>query len=142
MRVTVLTDASYSHEHKKGGWACWIRYDDKALITYAAAFKDTLPNSYEAERKAVINAVFVAIKKAAKPLTSILVQTDCLQVVQKLTIRDIAREIPGVFVPPVKIVHVKGHKYNSKETRHWCNQWCDKQARKRMREACREVRPC
>lgn len=137
MKATIITDASYHHATKTAAWACWIRFDSKHLIKHAALFKTPVKNSQEAERLAVLNSIFLALKFAPtdRPLNQLLVQSDCLQVVQSLTDKDVMRELKLTKLPQLFMRHVKGHQHESSDARHYCNCWCDRQAKKLMRKA-------
>lgn len=138
MRATIITDASWNPSNKAAGWACWIRYDDQQLIRFAAEFKSPMISAGRAEYCAVINSIALAIKSAKTELTSILVQTDCMDVVMTVKRKGrslIMQELPTLTVPDILIRHVKGHVRNPKKVNHWCNNWCDAEAKKKMREA-------
>lgn len=138
MRATIITDASWNPSNKAAGWACWIRYDDQQLVQFSAAFKSLMISAGRAEYCAVINSIAMAIKSSQRPLTNILVQTDCMDVVMTIKRKGralIEQELPGWVIPEITIRHVKGHVRNPQKTNHWCNNWCDKEAKKKMREA-------
>lgn len=137
MKATIITDASHHPEQKVGAWACWIRYDDKTLVKHAAVFKAKIDNSQEAKKLAIINAIFLALKYAPadRPLNQLLVQSDCLTVIQTLTAAEVMSLLGINKLPQLFLRHVKGHLNDSRHAKHYCNCWCDREAKKLMRKA-------
>jgi ribonuclease HI len=127
MRATVITDASFCPRTGAGGWAAWIRFDDKRLVKRSGAFRDLAKHSTDAEFKAAVNGVLHA---AAGGATTVLLQSDNQQVVQQFAQMVNAAGVPIPCV--VKTRHVKGHD-GGHTTRSWVNEWCDREAKVHMR---------
>ena len=133
--ATVITDASYCHKSKKGGWASWIKIDGRVeAVRKYGSFKSRLPNSLEAEKRAALNGMTIAKSYGAE---GILLQTDCLSVIhlvdgttkQKKLIDEWIKLLSscGLLGLTIKGRHVKGHT-NKSEPRFFVNRWCDKKA--------------
>ena len=127
MRATVITDASFCPRTGAGGWATWIRFEDKGLLKRSDAFRDPAKSSTDAEFKAAVNGVLWA---AAGGATKVLLQTDNLHVVERFAemVNDAGVTIPCV----VTTRHVKGHDGGG-TPRSWVNEWCDREAKVHMR---------
>ena len=139
-RATVITDASFCDKEQIGGWAAWVRIDGRAEpIKKYADFRVPVRNSREAEMFAAVNGIWLAAKYGA---TEVLVQTDCVAVVdmlngatQKKSLkRDFAAAMQKAGVAAVKrsAKHVRGHTTVS-DARSYVNRWCDKMAKTAMR---------
>lgn len=140
-RATVITDASYCHETKVGGYGAWITMDGNNRILKSGVIKGPLPNSTHAELKAVMIGIWLAYQAGARQL---LVQTDCMAVVEVLQgkqhggqadLRRIFREARAIHFPDCSIKgrHVKGHT-RTQDARSHVNRWCDEHAGKAMRD--------
>lgn len=142
MQVTIIVDASFCPLTGAAGWAAWIRYKNGHLVKHSAEFKSRIISAQEAERRAVVNAIAVAVYKAPVTLTHILAQTDCLAVVRTLTLEQIKKDLGVDFIskhhiPEIAMRHVKGHT-GGHIPRLWCNNWRDRVAKvhmKRMKSA-------
>lgn len=136
VRSTVISDASFCPRTRAGGWATWINInwpDGKHLrLKETGRFHKLPKNSTEAEGWAAYNGIWLAYHNGAR---DILVQTDCLAIVQRM-------EHPSFQWPEacVRWRHVKGHNLgNVDDRRTWVNDWCDKQAKRNMRKQRREL---
>lgn len=140
MTVTITTDASFFHDHKMGGYACWIK-SDVGLIKLSAAFKVMVETSTDAEFKAIINALHLIKLHGWKP-TEIYINTDSKNVIN--TIEGTGKKLPDYAIrnlhvyksivkelndPKMLPRHVKAH-LHTRTPRHYCNSWCDAEARK------------
>lgn len=134
-RSTVICDASWCPRTRAGGWAVWININypngEHRRVKEADLFHKRPKSSTQAELWAALNGIWFAVRNGA---TDILVQTDCLSVVQFQGPR-VARE----HFPETKIRwrHVKGHTggrapNGGDNRRYYVNEWCDKHARKYM----------
>ncbi len=139
MKATVITDASFCPETGASGWAAWVTYSkgtERERIKRYGTFKRKPKDSGQAELWAALNGVALAAKAGA---LDILLQTDCMQVVNLL--RDNqdkvyqSLELAKISTrPKVSTFHVKGHTNSSwKGARFWVNRWCDAQAGAQMR---------
>lgn len=150
IRGTVITDASYCHRSKAAGWGAWISADhtlDK--VRKAGVIKGSPSNSTEAELLACMIGIWYAARLG---VTEILVQTDCLAVVEVINgvrhagqsgLRKTYHEGRARHFPTVHIIarHVKGHTTNE-DARSWVNRWCDFHAGRNMRaERARRLGP-
>lgn len=140
MRATVITDASFCHTSKAGGWAAWIAYDGGPKGQHSGMFRSRPPNSGTAELQAALNGIWLAYQNGAR---DILVQTDCTSIVHAVQgvggyANDYAVAKREHF-PQAKVraKHVKGHS-DTQDARSWCNRWCDTQAKHWMREQRKE----
>lgn len=129
MKATVITDASFCPETNAAGWAAWVSPDRGDRIKRFGKFKRKPKDSGQAELWAALNGVALAAGAGA---TDVLLQTDCMQVVNLL--RDNKDKIyqslaiAGITVRPrVVVFHVKGHtRFGA--AKFWVNRWCDTQA--------------
>ena len=125
LKVTVITDASFCHKTRAGGWAAWLT-SDKGRVQKAGCFHDLPSNSTQAELWAALNGIWLALEHGA---THVLIQSDCQGALLK-----ISRGIPelslfnGLFI---KTKHVKGHSA-TQDARSYVNRWCDAEAKKHM----------
>ena len=70
MIITINTDASFSHEHKYGTYAYWIK-SDNFCYKGSGIFKDPVTDSTDAESRAVMVAIWIL--KEAKADFDVLV---------------------------------------------------------------------
>lgn len=141
--ATVITDASFCHETKASAWAAWVRVRSvRYPIRASGNFKSVNCQSpFQAELFAAANGVALAIANGA---TTILVQTDCLEVVRVFNGKrsPLPKGVAQSFGKITKMIeqkevrvtarHVKGHTRRD-EPRFYVNRWCDKNAKKHMR---------
>jgi len=142
VRATVITDASYCMESRAGGWAAWINVNypngDHVRLKHHGTFKFRAANSEHAEQMAAMNGIWVAYAKGA---TDILLQTDCLNLVNthgsgRAKGLEDYRMAATLHWPHAKVLwkHVKAHNLkNVNDRRTWVNDWCDKMAKRHMR---------
>ena len=135
--ITINSDASFHHKMQKGGWACWVSYDN-GKIQKSGTFKEPLHNSTDAEIKAVVNAFFYVEKILKnKDIKMVVVNCDNQTVRTIITKREIissCKESSKALVDYVHkyecviAKHIKGHQpaYNS---RQYVNNWCDVHSR-------------
>lgn len=145
MQVTIMTDASHCHTHNVAGIGYWI-VSERGKHGGGAILQGTVKNSYEAEYKAVANALCIALRSGiAHKGDSILIQLDNMGVINCLK----KRTSPKTELAPIdayiwrmakennlllKIKHVKAHT-NTKDKRSISNMLCDKRAKEAMRIA-------
>jgi len=138
--ATVITDASYSDQDNKAGWAAWINIDGLSYpIKKYGSFSSDVNTSTDAEIKAALNGMWIARKYGAD---AILLQTDCMAVVHLIAgftkkpnlVSDWNRKIEaaGLLGVPIRAKHVKGHT-QTKDARSYVNRWCDTHANKARR---------
>lgn len=137
MKATVITDASFCPETNAAGWAAWVTYSkgtERERIKKFGTFKRKPKDSGQAELWAALNGVALAAKAGA---LDILLQTDCMQVVNLLKENQdkIQQSLALAKIytnPKVSTFHVKG-RTQFKGARFWVNRWCDAQAGAEMR---------
>jgi len=138
MDATVITDASYCPKSHAGAWAAWVTIspeiegDKPRRLQKAANFRQLASSAYEAELWASLNGINMAVRAGA---TQILVQTDCLAVVNGLNDKKYNIELTQLGISPscIKAKHVRGHT-RVQDKRSWCNRWCDAEAGKLMKQ--------
>lgn len=136
MRVTVITDASFCPDTFVGGWAAWIAMPNGIKLKRYGALKENPLNSTDAEFKAAINGIVLAVRQGA---TNILLQSDCINVVKAINEQEVKLSATlaenSVDVSRIKLIarHVKGHTVLT-GARYFVNRWCDKMAKLSMRE--------
>ena len=137
MKATVITDASFCHETKAGGWAAWIAYDGGTKEKQSGNFRSRPPNSGVAELQAALIGIWFAYKNGAR---EILIQTDCMSVVHAVQQRSgpyaskyREAQLEHFKDAKVRCKHVKGHS-STQDARSWCNRWCDEAAKIQMRK--------
>lgn len=144
LRATVLTDASYCPYLKVGGWAAWVRIDNRAeaVKQQGMLLWDILDDSGMAEAMAAANGIWLAANLGAK---AILLQTDCMAVVHLINGQSMKSErlltvwaklwaLPIMRGVEVTARHVKGHG-PVVNARTYVNGWCDRAAREEMEKA-------
>lgn len=142
MRATVITDASFCHKTKAAGWACWISADN-GKTKKGGKFHKCPRTSQEAEYWAALNGVALALQVGA---VDILLQSDCLSVVNKLNraaassrVRtDLRKASFSLSRHTLRCRHVKGHQSSSAGARFFVNNWCDKHAKVHMNQQRKE----
>lgn len=137
-RATVIADASYCQQTAAAGWAVWVKFDGGRKICEHGTFQTRPKNSTEAEVMAAAIGVWYAAREGA---SHILVQSDCMSVIQLVQGKTKSETLISLWdkvvrVPPVQGVyltsrHVKGHGL-IKDARTWVNDWCDRYARQHM----------
>jgi ribonuclease HI len=150
MRATVIADASFCNLTKRNlaGWAAWVRIDGHPhpIKKSGPILRVEVLNSTHAEVYAIVNGLAMAVHRGA---TDVLLQTDCLNVVQaingeaqagpKLTafvLLTLAKvDLEGV---QIRAKHVRGHT-GKLDARSYVNDWCDKKAKKHMRTLRKKV---
>ena len=135
VRATVITDASFCHHTRSGGWAAWVTintfYELGAprviRIKRYGTFHKRPKNSTEAEVWAAYNGIWLAYANGA---TDILIQTDCTGAIDRDHKGAAKKHWPDATVA---WRHVKGHT-DREEARFFVNRWCDEHAGKMMRK--------
>lgn len=145
MLVTVITDASYDHETRAGGFGYWA-VSERQRHSAGGPFRSLARNNNVAEMMAIINGVHLAfVHEVALPGDAILAQTDCQAAILAFEGKRLLQEDERIIVDGLKTLlqirnatvrfkHVKGHT-SGKEPRLWVNNHCDALAKKGMREA-------
>ena len=141
MRATVIVDASFCPQLKVGGWAAWVRFDDKVLLKEHGVIRSTEElTATKAEAMAAVNGVWLAARRGA---VSILLQSDCMAVVDMIQgfpspkIEHIWQELFAALPDHELTIsgrHVKGHTFGT-DARSWVNNWCHDQAYSAMKTA-------
>lgn len=138
MRVTIYTDASHIPGTNTGTFAFWIRWEHGRLIKNGK-FKDEILDSYRAEVRCVLNAIYFAKKNIAN-IDTLFMVTDCTPVINLLKHRNnkpaTLIKMSGEIVAyegltkgiTVHWKHVKGHK-GGRTMQSYINEQCDKLAR-------------
>jgi ribonuclease HI len=150
--VTVNTDASFNAEYKVGGFAFWVVYQNVRSIQHGP-LKDP-KDSNDCELKAIANALYTVIKNDYKGVKYIIINTDCMAVIQAMEkgnklvnghsahvirqIKNYVKELRSKYEikKQPKFVdwrHVKGHT-KGETARAWVNNYLDKASRKCMRK--------
>ena len=150
--ITINTDASFSPEHKVGGYAFWI-ICDLFTIKKSGHFKINPKTPFEAELMCIANAVYTLANQPELPLTKlIVVNSDCLNSFRRIGKKskcDIGRKIAFKFVKirkrtghtyitKVEFRHVKAHS-GTRDGRSFVNDWCDKAAKNEMRKQVKKI---
>jgi ribonuclease HI len=141
-KATVITDASWCPHTNAGGWAAWINVNypggGHQRLNRSGNFNKLVESSTWAEAYAAWNGIWLAYQMGAR---DILVQTDCLELVQRngrpssvkgASELNCAKE---AYWPDARLRwrHVRGHT-SGDDRRSWVNNWCDREARKYMRQ--------
>lgn len=132
---TVLTDASWCPDYKIAGWACWIVHDNERIKKYDT-FYDHVGTSNEAEIKAILNGLWIAVRTFNSEHYHVV--TDCTAAMDALQQRTHDKTwhkkmLDIVGDAKVTFKHVKAHT-NVKDKRSWVNNWCDFNAKLAMRK--------
>jgi len=145
MRVTLMTDASHCPKWGAGGYGFWCA-SDRGKLPGGGALQGVIKDSYEAEMKAVANAMHTSIKAGLiADSDTLLIQLDNLGVVNCINglnkpRADVAKVLQYIFQLgkqfnlTIKAKHVKGHT-NRTENRYVANGHCDERAYKGMKQA-------
>ncbi len=133
LRANVMADASYCHEAKIAGFACWVTIigDPTYKIKKRGLFQ-SVNTPYEAEYFALIEGISIAHREGA---SIVYANTDCKTLVDN--IRRGRAPLSGFGGMKLNVYHIKGHTSASecKGTQHVINRWCDSNARKAMQKA-------
>lgn len=145
MLVTIMCDASLCVKTGASGYGFYC-ISERGKINGGGMFKSKLKDSYEAEYKAVANAIHYAIEKSiALKNDTILIQTDNQGVVDLINnVRPpredllLVQDYINVKVNNLNLKligrHVKGHT-SKKENRYRSNNLCDQTAGFYMEQA-------
>ena len=148
-RATLITDASFDHRFKVGGWAAWIRADGDGGRPFCRSgpLKGPIPSSTIAEVRAALNGVWLA--RTQFGATHVLLQSDCSAVIDLVEGRVKAQQLLDLwrdaFTRPdmqgvlLSARHVKGHG-EIKDRRTYVNDGCDRYARQHMEKERHNVR--
>lgn len=138
MRVTIYTDASHIPNTMMGSFAFWIRWENGRIVKNGK-FKGDIPDSFCAEVRCVLNAIYVA-KTSIKNVDTLFMVTDCRPVINLLQHRNnkpktlirMAAEIVAFdsMTKGIKVFwkHTTAHK-GGKTIQSYINEQCDKLAR-------------
>lgn len=149
MIVTVNTDASYSHLHKKGSFAFWI-VSNEFKILKSGLLRKNVSKSQLAEFKCIINALHVLFNEDCTRVHRVIINTDCLDVIHIIE-NDLpkikkynlewgfhTRKIYMDLINDnkmnhlkIELRHVKSHTGKS-DARSYVNEWCDTNAKKQL----------
>ena len=147
MLCTINTDASFSPNHKIGGYAFWA-VSNAFKITKSGAFKKPVTDPTDAEIKCIINALMTVLH-GCTGITKVTINTDSMNAIHVLTNdKDAQRRFTGGYkkganyraayhkvlrgsksVVTIEFRHVKAHTGDS-AARSWVNNWCDVEAKK------------
>lgn len=149
MRVTLMTDASHCSQNMVGGFGFWCA-SDRGKLAGGKPLQGKIKDSYEAEMKAVANALNMSIRSGLiQSGDKVLIQLDNLGVVQCITRKklprpDVSHVLDYIFdyakdlLLELQCRHVKGHSKKT-ENRFTSNKHCDRIAKQQMRIAKKEV---
>lgn len=139
MWVTIYTDASHLPNTKKATYAFWMRWQYGRVIK-SGKFKDDIADSFRAEIRCILNAIYTA-KKQVSNLQGIYLITDCKPAINLLRDRNNKPETLLKFAPEIvvydaitkgltiKFKHTKAH-LGGKNIQSYINEQCDKLAKK------------
>lgn len=154
--ITINTDASYSGDHKKGGYAFYIVCNE-FRIKSGGPFRVEPRNSEEAEMMAIGNAIATLLRRAILPKTKLLViNSDCKNGMTKIQkpnkivnvdnrtlprkVKELLNQLSNrVGNPKIDFRHVKAHN-GFPDARSWVNDWCDKEAKKHMKASVKKIK--
>lgn len=149
MRVTLMTDASHCSENNVGGFGFWCA-SDRGKLAGGKPFQGNIKDSYEAEMKAVANALNISVRAGLIASgDKVLIQLDNTGVIQCITKKtkprsDVKHVLDYIFeyardlLIEIECRHVKGHSKKT-ESRYVSNKHCDRIAKKNMRLARKRV---
>lgn len=142
---TINTDASYSHKHKRGAWAYWIKGNDNFHVKKAGMFPQELHSSFVAELltfERALQEINAIVPPAHRGAVILYVNSDSTFVLHTVdgTIKSKSRLNQPIIqaiqhiIKDYKIIarHVKAHTGNLEESRSWVNDWCDRAAKAEM----------
>lgn len=146
--VTINTDAGHVPNLNVASFAYWIRFEGNKLCG-SGLLKGKVMDSWEAEMKAVINALHVLLNNPPpRKITKIIFNrdhdgvdmtrkkrrdpflTDRLILLAEKLIQQ--NEFTGSIHSFCEFRHVKGHS-RKKDDRSWVNRWCDEQCSAHLR---------
>jgi ribonuclease HI len=161
----IFADASFCHKTKAAGWGAWVKRDDRVSEAFGGSFRDTMPNSTDAELCALANALHRALaRRMIEPGDVVMLQSDSLGalvrirstipatfdnpargglavgVSRKATGRDVAQAAADrikALADGANLTLVTRHVRGHQEGggRHWVNETCDQIAKAGMRKA-------
>jgi len=151
MIVTVNTDASFIHEHKRGSYAFWIVCNDFKILK-SGVLKTKVTRPEVAEGMCIINALHILSIHDLSKVTRVIVNTDCQNAIYVLTNnkRNINRygltQMKGQLLDKyfsvvnklginhkIEFRYVKAHN-GAHDARSYVNEWCDAQAKSQIRK--------
>ena len=146
MIVTINTDASYSHRHKRGSYAFWI-ISNQGKIARSGMLKRICHRPEVAEFMCIINAIHALSISGWVNIEKVVINTDCLNVIHLLVGRNFeirqyrlgfGKQYVAKFKQivnnstlksiPKNIRHIKSHQ-EIKTPKQWVNDWCDREAK-------------
>ena len=148
--ITINTDASFSPQHKVGGYAFYI-ICDLFKIQKGGMFKKQPKTAMEAELMCMANALHTLSTQKELPSTKwIIINSDCLfsfQHIKRKSQNELGKfvaeklkevrhkmSLNNVIMPQFEFRHVKAHN-GTNDARSFVNDWCDKEAKKWMRNS-------
>lgn len=149
MNVTLMTDASHCAETGAGGFGFWC-VSNRGKLAGGKPFQGKIKDSYEAEMKAVANALNIGIRSGIIASgDKVLIQLDNAGVIQCITKKKKPRadvkhvleyifEYARDFLIEIECRHVKGHSKKT-ESRYVSNKHCDRIAKHNMKLARKEM---
>ncbi|EMB5690451.1 RNase H family protein [Acinetobacter baumannii] len=149
MNVTLMTDASHCPETGAGGFGFWC-VSDRGKLAGGKPLQGKIKDSYEAEMKAVANALNIGIRAGLiSSGDKVLIQLDNTGVIQCIKkkckprndvkhVLDYIFEYARDFLIELECRHVKGHSKKT-ESRYSSNKHCDRIAKQNMRLARKEL---
>lgn len=148
MIVTINSDASFSNNYKIGAYAFWI-VSNRFKILKSGKLKGKISHSRNAEYFSVLNALFILSKEDLRDVKKVIVNTDCMDVVNSINqvgnnqsfkgyYNDFRKIIKGF--PKIEARHVKAHTLKD-EPRSYVNEWCDKESKKWINKMIKEINP-
>ncbi len=145
MNVTLMTDASHCSETGAGGFGFWC-VSGRGKLAGGKPLQGKIKDSYEAEMKAVANALNISIQSGLiLSGDKVLVQLDNTGVIQCINrkskprpdvkhVLDYILEYARDFLIEIDCRHVKGHSKKT-ESRYQSNKHCDRIAKQQMKIA-------
>jgi ribonuclease HI len=151
--VTINTDASFSKQHEIGTFAFWI-VCNRFKILQSGVLRKKVKRPEIAEFRCIINALHVLFNQDCKPLSKVIINTDCLNVIHlvkknKAAIakyklkpwgdplmkkyEELRAKHPDSLRIPIELRHVKSHT-GVGDARSYVNEWCDRSAKEKLRE--------
>lgn len=133
----INSDASFQEKTKEGGFGIWIQMEGGHRIKKAAKFQQPVQNSYEAELKAVINAVHILVNTLPY-VEKVFIICDNIGVINTINRRlNLNKQYEPLYDMLFKMLarfsnveakHVKGHQKKIDTPQAHINTWCDKMA--------------
>lgn len=152
MVVTILTDASYSEEHKIGAWACWIKADDLIIKRGGKIHGNVFDNNL-CEVMAIAHALQLLKRQKDLRDCELVIRTDSKASI-KMIRGGIRKQIFSTAIDYIvdqvhqaasyRLVHIEAHKWNRNsekysKPKYFANRWCDQMARRHLRDAIRKA---